>query len=239
MAGQRTKPHDLGTVLGVWAHPDDETYVSGGIMARAVRDGSAVTCITATRGELGSPDPERWPAGPPLAAVRTAELEAALAELGVADHVWLDYPDGGCSAVDDAEAVERICAVMERVRPDTVLTFGPTGGTGHGDHISACRWATTAVQRMGGDILLCYETSTPEWLAAFRPALDALGVYMGNEPPSTPTDELSIHLLLDEDLLDRKLRAILRQTSQVEPIVAGLGMDLFRQIIAEEMFAPA
>jgi LmbE family N-acetylglucosaminyl deacetylase len=239
MVTSSTTPHDLGTVLGVWAHPDDETYVSGGIMARAVRDGSSVTCVTATRGELGSPDEQRWPPGPPLAAIRTRELEAALAELGVHDHVWLDYPDGGCSEVDDGEAIERVCAVMERVRPDTVLTFGPTGGTGHGDHISAWRWTTAAVQRMGGGVRLCYETSTPEWLESFRPELDSLGVFLGNEPPSTPADDLSIHLLLDEDLLDLKVRAILQQASQVEPMVAGLGMERFRQIMTEEMFAPA
>ena len=52
---------DLGTVLSVWAHPDDETYLCGGLMADAVRRGNRVVCVTATRGELGSPDEERWP----------------------------------------------------------------------------------------------------------------------------------------------------------------------------------
>ncbi len=27
---------DLGTILGVWAHPDDETYLAGGMLAAAV-----------------------------------------------------------------------------------------------------------------------------------------------------------------------------------------------------------
>src|ERR671922_141060 len=39
---------DLGTILGVWAHPDDEAYLSAGLMARAVRNGSRVVCVTAT-----------------------------------------------------------------------------------------------------------------------------------------------------------------------------------------------
>src|SRR5688572_4360145 len=67
-----------GTVLSVWAHPDDETYLAGAIMADAVRGGSRVVCVTATRGELGSSDPERWPPGAPLAELRTWELEKAL-----------------------------------------------------------------------------------------------------------------------------------------------------------------
>ena len=48
-------------------------------MAAAVRAGQRVVCVTATRGELGSTDPDRWPPGEVLAAVRTAELDAALA----------------------------------------------------------------------------------------------------------------------------------------------------------------
>src|SRR3990170_4015266 len=52
---------ELGTILGVWAHPDDETYLTAGLMARAVRNGSRVVCITATRGEGGSMDEEGWP----------------------------------------------------------------------------------------------------------------------------------------------------------------------------------
>ena len=30
---------ELGTILGVWAHPDDETYLSAGLMADAVDHG--------------------------------------------------------------------------------------------------------------------------------------------------------------------------------------------------------
>jgi GlcNAc-PI de-N-acetylase len=51
----------LGTILGVWAHPDDEAYLSGGLMAMARDLGSRVVCVTATRGELGTTDPVAWP----------------------------------------------------------------------------------------------------------------------------------------------------------------------------------
>jgi LmbE family N-acetylglucosaminyl deacetylase len=50
----------LGTIVGVWAHPDDEAYLSGGLMAAAGDAGSRVVCVTATRGERGTPDPEAW-----------------------------------------------------------------------------------------------------------------------------------------------------------------------------------
>ncbi len=232
--------HQLGTVLGVWAHPDDETYLSGGLMAEAVRAGQTVACVTATRGEAGSSDEVRWPTGPVLAAIRTAELDVALAELGVGDHTWLDYPDGGCAAIDDEEAVARICAVMERVRPDSVLCFGPDGMTGHDDHRSTSRWATAAVARagrLGGrGTQVYYATNTPDWLARFRPGLDELGAYMGSEPPCTPADELAIHARYDGDLLDAKVRALKSQVSQTEAVLKHLGEAFLREGLAEEMF---
>ena len=46
-------------------------------MPRAVRNGSRVVCVTATRGEGGSMDEERWPPET-MGAVRTAELERSL-----------------------------------------------------------------------------------------------------------------------------------------------------------------
>src|SRR3990170_5660884 len=67
-SGPMAGDNSLGTILGVWAHPDDETYLCGGLMARAVRAGDRVVCITATRGGLGSPDQDRGARGAPPAA---------------------------------------------------------------------------------------------------------------------------------------------------------------------------
>jgi LmbE family N-acetylglucosaminyl deacetylase len=41
-------------MLGVWAHPDDEAYLSTVLMHRIVESGGRVVVVTATRGELGS-----------------------------------------------------------------------------------------------------------------------------------------------------------------------------------------
>jgi LmbE family N-acetylglucosaminyl deacetylase len=227
----------LGTILGVWAHPDDESYLCAGLMARAVRAGDRVVCITATRGELGSPDEERWPPGAPLAAVRSAELEAALKVLGITEHHWLDYPDGGCAQVDQEEAVRRVADIMAEVRPDTVLTFGPDGMTGHDDHKAACRWATAAFDQVGkAGAVLGYATNTPEWNARFVPALDELNVYMGVVPPETPAEDLVILEDLTGDLLETKLRALMSMPSQVMPLVDAVGEETYRAAMAQEAF---
>jgi len=62
---------ELGTILSIWAHPDDEAYLCGGIMAMAAAADSRVVCVTASRGELGVTDPTRWPPEQ-LASIREA-----------------------------------------------------------------------------------------------------------------------------------------------------------------------
>ena len=44
----------LGPTVSVWAHPDDETYLAGGVYAALRDQGVRVVCATATRGEAGA-----------------------------------------------------------------------------------------------------------------------------------------------------------------------------------------
>ncbi len=56
-----TSPDARGTILSVWAHPDDETYLAGGLMAAARDRGQRVVCASASAGEHGTDDPATWP----------------------------------------------------------------------------------------------------------------------------------------------------------------------------------
>lgn len=125
-----TIAHVPGTVLSVWAHPDDETYLSGGLMAAAVDAGQRVVCVSATAGEHGTSDPTTWPAAR-LGRLRRWETAAAMAVLGVTEHRFLDLPDGGLADLAHEDGVERVAALLDKIRPDTILTFGPDGITGH------------------------------------------------------------------------------------------------------------
>ena len=82
-----------GTILSIWAHPDDETYLAAGIMATAVDNGDRVVCVSATAGEHGTADPIVWPPAR-LGQVRRWEANAAMAVLGVTEHRFLGYEDG-------------------------------------------------------------------------------------------------------------------------------------------------
>lgn len=231
-----------GPILGIWAHPDDETYLSGGLMALARERDERVVCVTATKGEEGSQDHERWPPDR-LAGVREAELMAALAHLGVEEHHWLGYPDGGCPDVPEDEAVAAVAAIIERVAPLTVLTFGPEGMTGHPDHRTICAWATAAFERAApAGARLHYATMTPEAFAEAEEEWERGGVFAyGRDgvPPLTEHEGLSIYLKLDGDALAAKSRALRAMPSQVEGLIALVGEERFADLIAEEAYLQA
>jgi LmbE family N-acetylglucosaminyl deacetylase len=229
---------DLGTILAFFAHPDDESYCCAGIMSEAIRNGQRVVCVTATRGELGSTDEERWPPGPPLADVRTRELAACLDVIGVTEHHWWDYPDGGCADVDDRVAISRLRDLMDDVEPDTILTFAPDGATFHPDHISVSRWATRAARGTSADVH--YAVNTQAWFDLVTQWIDPSMVMMAEGlPEMIDPDQASILGVLQDDLLDMKYRAMLCQESQVGPLIQLAGIDGYKQLIAEESFRQA
>lgn len=220
---------NLGTILGIWAHPDDETYLSAGLMASAARKGNRVVCVTATRGEEGSWDEERWPTSE-LGRIREAELMKCLEILGVREHIWLDYYDGKCNQVPAEEALGKVTKIVEEVEPDSVLTFGPDGMTGHPDHIAVSQWATEAfgkAAKLGAT--LYYATTTPEWATEYAPRLQKFNVFGPGTPPVTPTEDLGINFELPPDIAELKLDAIEAHVSQVQGMLNAFGRDFFRE----------
>lgn len=232
-------PCDLGTILSVWAHPDDETYLSGGIMAAAAANGQRVVCVSATAGERGTDDPIRWPPGR-LGRVRRWEARAAMAVLGVDDHRWLGLPDGGLCEVDPSGPIDTITQLIDEVQPDTILTFGPDGATFHPDHCTISAWTTAAWQRVRRRGRLLFAAMSIDHLRRWGPRYEEWGVYMTDERPvGIPADELAIHHRLDGEALDQKLAALLAMHTQVTGSLALLGPVGFRDQAALECFVEA
>lgn len=128
----------MSTALVVCAHPDDVDFGAAGTVAAWTAAGDEVVYCVATSGE----------AGPHPAAVREAEQRAAAAEVGVAEVVFLGYPDGRLTA--SIELRRDIARVIRRVRPDRVLTWSPEINwdhvvTTHPDHRAVGEAAFAAV----------------------------------------------------------------------------------------------
>ena len=135
--------------MAVFAHPDDESFPTGGALARYAREGVTVSLLCATRGEVGEISDPALATPQTLGRVREEELRRACAVLGVAHLRFLDYVDGTLPEVGRHEAEEKIVRAIRELRPQVMLTWGPEGGYGHPDHIAVHEWATTAFKTAG------------------------------------------------------------------------------------------
>ena len=124
------------SMLGVFAHPDDETFLPGGLFALAHMMGAPTALMCLTRGEKGKGNLTKPMDERELAETRSYELKEAAKILGVSRVFIFDYPDGGLSLVPQDEILEKIVTIIKEIKPYRILTFGPEGGTGHRDHIA-------------------------------------------------------------------------------------------------------
>ncbi|MFO7321868.1 MAG: PIG-L family deacetylase [Chloroflexota bacterium] len=144
-----------------YAHPDDESFGLGGLIARYVAEGVEVYLICATNGECGTVSPEHLNGYSSVAELRLAELDCAAEKLGLKRVYKLGYRDSGMMGsetslhpdclwqADQAEVTRRVVEVMREVRPQVVITFNRYGGYGHPDHIAIQRATTTAFSAAG------------------------------------------------------------------------------------------
>jgi LmbE family N-acetylglucosaminyl deacetylase len=134
-------------LMFVGAHPDDESFGSGGTLAKYALEGARVAYACATRGEVGSVDPEHMNGYAAVGDMRWAELTNAAKALGLAEVVHLGYRDSGMVGSPDnqhpdclvaaplEEVTARVVKVLRDFKPQVVTTFDPIGGYRHPDHI--------------------------------------------------------------------------------------------------------
>ncbi|TPQ17780.1 PIG-L family deacetylase [Streptomyces sporangiiformans] len=209
----------LPSLLAVFAHPDDESLSTGGVLARHAAAGARTAVVTATWAE----DTQR-----------AAELADALRILGAGKPRMLGYADARapqsapgrvrfCDASLD-ESVRRLVLHIREFRPDIVLTHDAYGGlTGHPDHVHTHRVTTLAVQAAGLD-LLYPEAGTPWqpgslYLATHpRSAAQALGARLvreGRAMYSVPDEWITVTIDVGP-WLEQKLSAVLAHRTEVE-----------------------
>ncbi len=225
------------TVLAVWSHPDDESFLAGGLLAQFARMGARVVNVSATSGEHGTEDPVSNPPAA-LAAIRERELDAALAELGVDPSLLLGFGDGVCERVPDRMGARFVGSIIDRVRPDLIVSFGPDGVTGHPDHQAVARWTRAAVLERDDRIPLITSAAGSVWPAFCIERLHSIGAFRPGYPLATPADDASVVMLTD-DLVDRKLNALDRHASQMVRVREALGDDGFRLVASIEGYRPA
>ncbi|TDV47075.1 N-acetyl-1-D-myo-inositol-2-amino-2-deoxy-alpha-D-glucopyranoside deacetylase [Actinophytocola oryzae] len=232
-------------LLLVHAHPDDESLWTGGTIARYAAAGVQVTLVTCTLGEEGEVIPPSLrslasDAADQLGGYRIGELRAACSALGVSDHRWLGgvgrWRDSGMAGTeanrhprafasgDLDEQAAALAEVVERVRPQVVITYGPDGGYGHPDHVRAHEVTMAACD--GVDRVFFAVTSR----GATEAGVAALAGYADlpfrlPEPDELPvTDDDVITTVVDTaEALSVKMRAMAAHPTQITVWHGGEG----------------
>lgn len=147
----------VGELLAVVAHPDDESFGLGGVLAAFVDQATRVGVLCFTHGEAST----LGAGAGPLGERRAAELEAAAAVLGVDGVECHAYPDGQLGRVPVEELVGRI---SDRAGgAGVLLTFDDGGITAHPDHVAA---TDAALAYAAGHHLPVLGWALPETVAA-------------------------------------------------------------------------
>jgi len=157
---------DTLTLMAVHAHPDDEASSTGGVLATYSAEGIRTVVVTCTNGEFGDAPGGVKPGEDghheqAVAQLRLSELRQSAKILGVTHLELLGYHDSGmpdwdyknrpdafCNA-PFAEVAGRISALIERYRPQVLITYDDKGLYQHPDHVYASRTAQAAVAATG------------------------------------------------------------------------------------------
>lgn len=262
----RTVPQPSLSLMTVHAHPDDEAGSTGGVLHKYAAEGISTVVVTCTGGEMGDgpggikPDhPDHDPEA--VRQLRGGELDAACRELGVTHLELLGYRDSGMAewgragaegafaAADLSEAVARLSRLIERYRPQVIVSYDEKGSYGHPDHIRAHEIAVRATEETGIPSKLYY-TAFPKSLARrVVSRMRAEGIdpweildqeFDLDDPPFGVADELVTTKVDVQADVAAKLAALRAHASQVDnAFFASLPDAVAPMIMGEEYFIRA
>jgi LmbE family N-acetylglucosaminyl deacetylase len=251
--------------MAVHAHPDDEASSTGGVLARYSDEGVQTVVVTCTNGEFGDTPGGVKPGQDghdeqAVAQIRLAELRESCKHLGVSDLELLGYHDSGMPDweykdrpdafrnVPQDEVAGRIVGLIERFRPQVVITYDPDGGYQHPDHLHAGRCAAAAVAATGIPAKL-YLTAMRR--SAWKQVWDALRE-QGVEVPDLRRFDPEMRRQMEEaerritttidisGVLDRKRAALLAHASQIrESWFSKIPPDVAQRVFGRETFIRA
>jgi LmbE family N-acetylglucosaminyl deacetylase len=250
------------TLMAVHAHPDDEASSTGGVLARYSAQGVRTVVVTCTNGEFGDAPGQVKPGQDghdeqAVARLRLTELRESCKILGVTDLELLGYHDSGmpewdyrnrpdafCNIPQELVAA-RITALIERYRPQVVISYDDMGAYQHPDHVHAARSAAAAVASSGLPAKF-YQTAMrrSDWrkiMVALREAGEDVGEFDEITPEMEQQmagEERRITTTVDiRDVLALKREALMAHASQIEDSwFSKIPQDIAVQAFGRESF---
>ncbi len=253
------------TMMAVHAHPDDESSSTGGVLATYSDQGIRAVVVTCTNGEFGDAPGGVKPGEDghdeqAVAQLRLAELRQACKILGVTDLETLGYHDSGMPDWDYKERPEAFCntpldevagrvgALIERYRPQVVVSYDAEGPYQHPDHVHAARAAAAAVAATGIPAKFYLTAMRP---SSWRKVWEALRELGEDVPgPREVTDEMRAQMEAAErritttvdirPVLERKREALFAHASQIrESWFSKIPADIAEEAFGQETFVRA
>jgi LmbE family N-acetylglucosaminyl deacetylase len=185
VTGSRT-----GRVLMVFAHPDDETLLTGALIPKLIADRQEVHLLCVAPGDD---------------ADLVARMERASAELGISPVSALRFSAGETSSISrDGARMPPLANAPEsavghliegriaEINPSIIITHSPTGDYGHPDHAFCHRATVSAVEAMSSAIEL-YALAWPNFaLSVNRKLGRVFGAFSNQEPASERVENLPV-----------------------------------------------
>jgi LmbE family N-acetylglucosaminyl deacetylase len=253
------------TLMAVHAHPDDESSSTGGVLAIYSGQGIRTVVVTCTNGEFGDAPGGVKPGqdghdAQMVGQLRLAELREAAKILGVTDVETLGYHDSGMPDWDYkgrpeafcnaplGEVAGRIGDLIERYRPQVVVSYDPDGPYQHPDHVHTARAAAAAVAATGIPAKFYLTAMRPSDWRKIRDALAELGEDVPG--PRTITPEMRAEMEAAEQritttidirsVLARKRDALFTHSSQLsESWFSKIPADIAEAAFGRESFIRA
>jgi LmbE family N-acetylglucosaminyl deacetylase len=136
------------SLMAIFAHPDDEFTVAH-LLAKYAAAGHDVHLVVVTSGQVGDTHTD-IPRGDELGAAREEETRCSAAALGIEPPHLLGFMDGNISNREAIpRIVERLRGIVEEIRPEVLITWGPDGLSGHPDHRTVSNVVTEVFQQRG------------------------------------------------------------------------------------------
>lgn len=245
------------------AHPDDESLTTGGTIARYSAEGAEVTVATCTLGEEGEIIPAELrqlgsSAADQLGGYRVGELTGACRALGVGEHRYLGctgrWRDSGMAGTPSAEhprafaagayaeQVAALRAIVDELSPQVVVSYDPSGGYGHPDHIRAHEIATAmaeapSVRRIFHTV--ASRSAIEHGVAALRSTHTPFQLPSAGQLPSVPDERITTTIELGPHVA-AKVAALRAHRTQISVPESGhclaLSNGIAQPILRQEYF---
>lgn len=195
-------------ILTIFAHPDDETLMTGGTLALLQRAGAQIHYVCATHGEGGELGEPPVSSRDEIGEYRTQELIKAIEALGGGSLSFLNHIDPLIGEnqelypyTDDFDhLVHQIIQIIQTNQPEAVITHGSSGEYGHPGHILTHKGVKKAVEILGKNAPILYTFGA---------------VYAGHPYPRHANINDPAHIIVDiTSAMKQKVNAVYCHRSQ-------------------------